>query len=322
MIREFISNILSRKKIIWTSCLAVSGIFVIGGISYVTKEQKFSNDYTKTESVSVSENLPFEYMQVPLHDWELSYRVPQKNEQFQNIEDKRVFGGIVPHHLVSQTFIAGMFSLLAESRDIPKTVIILSPNHEEAGDAFVQTANMVWKTPDGLVGTDVAKAKEVSDIFGAPFQGEAMKHEHGVYNIIPFVKHFLPQAKVVPITLRFATPVDDQDRLVGLLSKWLEQKDVVVIASIDFSHYLSSAEANQKDGETYNAMKRYDYKEISSYQSDHLDTPTGLMILLRTMQSLNATHQTVLGYDNSGEVLDKPFTETTSHFLISFTQQE
>lgn len=262
-----------------------------------------------------------EYMRVPLHDWELHYHVPEQDEQNRVARATRILGGIVPHHLAAQSFIAEMFSLLADRENRPRTVVILSPNHLEAGESFVQTANMVWETPDGPIGTDAVKSEEIAVSFNASFQNESMRSEHGVYNIIPFVKHFLPDANVVPITLRFATPASDRDRLVEILSKWLKQNDdVVFIASIDFSHYLSFEEAQKKDDETRAAMERYDFAEIASYRSDHLDTPAGLIVLLRTMQLLNVNRQTFLRYDNSGQKLNRPFARTTSHFLVSFTQ--
>lgn len=274
--------------------------------------------------VSDAGSRPFEHMQVPLHDWELNYRISEQKELGDGMaKSNRIFGGIVPHHLAAQSFIAEMFRMLADREKVPKTVVILSPNHAEAGEPFIQTVNGIWETPDGFVETDAMKVDEIARYFETPLQNEALRGEHGVYNILPFVRHFLPGTKVVPITLRFATPKNDQDVLVELLSRWLSQsEDVVVIASIDFSHYLSSEEAKRKDEETRISMQQHDYSEIASYRSDHLDTPTGLLVLLRTMRLVGADRQTILQYDNSGETLGRPFAKTTSHFLVIFTKED
>lgn len=295
----------------------------IRALAILKSDTEKGSDERKGETYASETRIPpeVEHMRVPLHDWELRYRVPEQSEQNRIAKTVRIFGGIVPHHLAAQSFIAEMFQLLADREHIPKTVVILSPNHEEAGASFVQTASMVWDTPEGSVDTDVVKSEEIAESFKTSLYNEGMRREHGVYNIVPFVRHFLPDAKVVPVTLRFATPADDQNLLAEILSKWLERdNDVVVVASIDFSHYLSSEEARKKDEETRAAIERYDFFEIASYRSDHVDAPAGLAVFLRTMRLLGADHQTVLRYDNSGQTLNRPFAETTSHFLITFTQ--
>lgn len=313
---------LKWRRFVLFVAIAVFSIF--GSMVFVLLRPEKGELPKKQENVAYTSETytpSAEYMRVPLHDWELRYHVPKRDEQNRVARATRIFGGIVPHHLAAQSFIAEMFSLLADRENRPKTVVILSPNHLEVGESFVQTANMVWETPDGPIGTDAVKSEEIAVSFKTSFQNESMRSEHGVYNIIPFVKHFLPNANVVPITLRFATPTNDQNLLREILSKWFKQdNNVVVIASIDFSHYLSFEEAQKKDDETRAAMERYDFAEIASYRSDHLDSPVGLIVLLRTMQSLDANRQTILQYDNSGKTLNRPFTKTTSHFLVTFTQ--
>lgn len=316
---------LEWKRVVLLATIAVFLFFVIVILAWSKSDQKETSPRQEDAAFTLEMSArPAEHMRGPLHDWELHYRTPeQQDEQNRIAKSVRIFGGIVPHHLAAQSFIAEMFQLLADREHIPKTVVILSPNHLETGESFVQTANMVWDTSDGSVSTDVSKLEEIAESFGTSLYNEGMRREHGVYHIIPFVQHFLPDAHVVPITLRFATSSGDQDRLVEILLKWLKQNDdVVVIASIDFSHYLSSEEAEKKDTETRIAMERYDFSEIASYRSDHVDTPAGLIVLLRTMQSIDANHQTILQYDNSGRTLNRPFTKTTSHFLMTFTRTE
>lgn len=314
----------NRKRVVFA--VVIAGVLLMASIRALVvlkSDAGKDSDEPKNETYAPGAYIPpeVEHMRVPLHDWELRYRVSEQSEQNRIAKTVRVFGGIVPHHLAAQSFIAEMFQLLAHRETPPKTVVILSPNHAETGEPFVQTASMVWDTPEGSVDTDTKKSEEIAESFKNSLHNEGMRREHGVYNIIPFVKHFLPDAKVVPITLRFATPANDQNLLVGILSKWLERDtDVVVVASIDFSHYLSSEEAQKKDEETRAAIERYDFSEIASYRSDHVDTPAGLAVFLRTMRLLGADHQTVLRYDNSGQTLNRPFAKTTSHFLITFTQ--
>jgi AmmeMemoRadiSam system protein B len=263
-----------------------------------------------------------EQARVPLHDWEVDYRFKKDDGKSSALGSRRIFGGIVPHHLLAQSFIAEMFSLLASQENPPRTVVVVSPNHAEKGSEFVQTSTLVWETSEGPVPVDREKVGELSGRLGIPVRNDNFREEHGIYNILPYLRHFLPEAKVVAITVRFAAPEDQRNELASVLGEWMNQEDTVVVASIDFSHYLPAAEAMQKDQETLRSLRSFDYPAIAQYRSDHLDSPGGLAILLKAMEAVGATDIAELGYDNSGEALGQRFVPTTSHFLIAFTKSQ
>lgn len=311
---------------------AVVGVLVFGAVCVILPPDISKKMIPASEDRDVSVRSPdaaehssmsYESAIVPIGDWKLNYRFESTTDACCTDKQKRIFGGIVPHHMPSQAFIAEMFSLLESREHKPRTIVILSPNHTESGEPFIQTGALAWRAPDGIVTADTAKAEELMAVFPSSRQDETLKREHGVYTIIPFVQHFLPEANIVPITLRFEVPEVEQKKLVNVLSNWLKQNDdTVVIASIDFSHGLPTKNAKQKDAETREAMQTYDTDAIARYRSDHIDSPVGLVTILKTMQSVGATRQSVLRYDNSGETFHRPHAQTTSHFLVAFTGEE
>ena len=75
----------------------------------------------------------------------------------------RISGIVVPHHDLVKKQRQALFVEMAERFSImgkPKTVILISPNHFNAGRANVQTNSQIWDTFDGeiLPQTDVIDA--------------------------------------------------------------------------------------------------------------------------------------------------------------------
>jgi AmmeMemoRadiSam system protein B len=63
----------------------------------------------------------------------------------------------------------------------------------------------------------------------------------------------------------------------------------LMVASIDFSHYRSAAEARARDAETLSAIRSSRVGRILSFGNDNLDSPGSLAILLDTMRLTGAS---------------------------------
>jgi len=109
----------------------------------------------------------------------------------------------------------------------------------------------------------------------------------------------------------------ESEVLASSLSNFIT-KDIVVIASVDFSHYLTSAQAKEKDIITFQILKEFDYKRLYLLNNDYLDSPPSIGVLLMIMQKLETTKMDLLFHTNSGELQNDEYIQTTSYFSITY----
>ena len=150
---------------------------------------------------------------------------------------------VSPHHLLVADQIARLFSSVASDR--VDTVIVLSPNHFSNGRAPILLSQGVWETPYGTVASDASAVADLVEMFSpappivaideTPFSGE-----HGVSALTPFIARSFPNANIIPVVIDetaigYGEVFDLMQRLAVL------RPDALLIASVDFSHYLPSA---------------------------------------------------------------------------------
>lgn len=223
---------------------------------------------------------------------------------------------IVPHHLVALRWTAELLSL-ASGRPVER-VIIVGPNHRDRGTQPVATTVARWATPVGAVLPDVAAVHRLAAIFSIQPNASVFRHEHAVGAIMPLVAHYFPQAQVVPVILHSGTSVSDVQRL----SEWLiaESGRTLVVYSIDFSHYLTVAEAAARDSTTAAVMAQGDVaRAIRLDNTADVDSPATLATALSHAQQAGLT-TTVLHHGNSNDFTTPQTPEITSYFAILFSR--
>lgn len=221
-------------------------------------------------------------------------------------------GAVVPHHGLVSSMIARSFKDL--SREKPETIIILGPNHTDGGSFNILTSNYGWETPFGTVLPNVAINKLVNDGL-VHLEPDVVGPDQAVAALVPFIKYYLPDATLVP--LLFSSHVDK--KMVETIGETLAKysNNSVIIASIDFSHYLPSDEALAKDEITIQAVREGNIDKILTFNSDYLDSPGALTTLLVAMKYKQAKLE-VLEHENSGILTRSPNSETTSYFRMIF----
>lgn len=159
----------------------------------------------------------------------------------------KILGGIVPH--------AGMkycarqavhfFEHLRRSGQQPGTVVLVHPNHYGHGMAVSVDNHHFWDSPLGRVGVDRAFV-EALQLPPAPLSQD---QEHSAEVIIPYLQYFLkPGFRIVAINM-VEQNVQMASRLAWkvLAAETQLHRQVLFIASSDFSHYLSPAEGRHRD---------------------------------------------------------------------------
>jgi len=235
--------------------------------------------------------------------------------------DGFIMAGVVPHHITAATMISGFFSQAATFADYYDLVIILGPNH--TGDL----ANVVLSYRDWDIGEGVFTHKGfVSDLMEARYVNSAICHyrsevDHSVSILIPFIYHYLPGVEVVSVLLNRSLGVGETLFLYRWITEWINQSDknVLLVASIDFSHFLTPAQAMAKDRITSEAIMNGDYWFIHGLNYHHLDSAAAMIIFMKYLEWLDIPPQ-IIDHTDASEFLGSGLDETTTYKIIIGTK--
>ena len=150
----------------------------------------------------------------------------------------RVFAGIVPHAgwQYSGAVAAKVFETIRQKTD-PTTFVIFGAVHRWAGINSVY-ARGAWATPLGPAEIDESLAAKILDETPEWTVDEPRAHsgEHSIEVELPFIKHWFPQAKVIPIAVNPDARAVPLGCRVGEILKELAPA-AIVIGSSDLTHY-------------------------------------------------------------------------------------
>ncbi len=229
----------------------------------------------------------------------------------------KIYGGIIPHHLLPGYILSDFFEKLSAQN--PKKIILVGPNHHERGGIRPITSKANWKTEHGILASDYADISMLVESNTLIENDDVVIGEHSIGGILHYIKYYLPEAQVIPVVLSGFTSQEDISNLTVELQKYIDE-DTVVIAAVDFSHYLNADQAKANDVVTQKIMSSYDYYSLSNLNNDYVDSPDSIGLLLHLMESINAKKQELLFNTNSGEILENNTIQTTSYFSILFTK--
>jgi AmmeMemoRadiSam system protein B len=224
-----------------------------------------------------------------------------------------VIGGIVPHHLLPGYLINGFFRGLAATSH-PKTIVLIGPNHRNEGRARVLTSELPWQTPFGTIEPDRELIDALTASGLASVDNSVLPSEHSVAGIMPAIKYYLPDARVVPLILNGATSLEETRRLGdALAANW--NADTVFVAPEDFSHYLIASEAERYDAVTLQALRDRDSAILFTLNNQYLDSPPSIATLMAAVDALGAKDFVLQAHTNSGALLHDDLAPTTSYFV-------
>jgi AmmeMemoRadiSam system protein B len=150
-------------------------------------------------------------------------------------------GIVSPHagYIYSGEVAAQAFSAI--SPDFSGTFVVIGPSHR----GYINCVSKVpWETPLGVVDTDV-EFVELLDIETDEF---SHRDEHSLEVQMPFIKYRFPRARIAPVMMGqqdYASAMRLAEK-IGTAIK-LAKRDVRIVASSDFSHYVQEEKAKSDD---------------------------------------------------------------------------
>lgn len=224
---------------------------------------------------------------------------------------KNIEGIIVPHHLLVSKFIDETYSKVSQNLPDTENIILISLNHFNSGFSYIQKP----------------KLSEISD--------------HGITAQIPFIEKYFPKAKIFPVIIKAVAPQNRLDLLITKLSE-LDPQKTLVIASIDFSHYIDEDLALKKDTATIDWLKSVKTKTDSEISLDEIkklaqveekfeedfykietpvaiDSPESLYVITKLMALQSASNFELQNRTSSASLLGiEDQTQNTSHIFGFF----
>jgi len=234
-----------------------------------------------------------------------------------------IISGVVPHHLLAKEIIEDFFSYLS-SQGKPETIVILSPDHFKSGilnkdKSTFTTINLESDKKlfnnirvDKLLGIKLINENKTT------FNNSAILYDHGITNLLPFIKKYLPETNILPILI----PEDISQKQIEQLVKTINKNtspSTVMIASVDFSHYLPRRAADFHDKKSIRTLLNFEQNGFENIEVDCWQALYAARLFAKLRQK---EVPRIIAYKNSIDFLNLELEETTSYFSVVFEKDE
>lgn len=214
-------------------------------------------------------------------------------------------GIMVPHAgLIYSGAVAGQ---VYSSITMPKTFIMLGPNHTGLGPAVSIMDEGSWEVPTGSLSIDRKLASRVLQNTALVVRdSQAHAYEHSLEVQIPFICSYSREVAIVPLAIMSASYDNCRD-LAEAIAKAVQAADypVTILASSDMSHYLSDKVARQKDRKAIEKILALDPRGLYDTVMHERISMCGVLpatIMLIAAQMLGAKNARLINYMTSGDV--------------------
>lgn len=221
---------------------------------------------------------------------------------------------VCPHAGFAYSGLTAAYSFAAAEKELQNpdtTAIILGPNHTGIGE-LVSVSLDTWATPIGKSDCDLPLAGALAKAHPLITRSEpAHFREHSIEVQLPFIQTINPAAKIVPVCLMAQDGRTSE--IVGQAIFEVAQKpefsdrNILVIASSDFEHYLSGAQAKQKDALPLKHISRLDDAALQSEVESQQLSICGHGAIAATLhyaRMAGCEKAELLRYTNSGKETD------------------
>lgn len=206
-----------------------------------------------------------------------------------------IYSGAVAYNVVSQI----------EIRD---NVIILGPNHSGMGKAFSVMDEGSWATPLGNLTINSALAKKLlTQVEFLEVDYLAHQYEHSIEVELPILQYFKRDFTFVPIVIAGNDFKSYQRLGLEIASAAQElhlEKDTLIIASSDMTHYEEAKIAKDKDSQAIKAILELDEFKLWA-RIQELDISmcgyAPIIVMLSAAKALGARKGELINYQTSGD---------------------
>jgi len=219
---------------------------------------------------------------------------------------RRIIGLVCPHagYMYSGPIAAWSYHALAEDGR-PDCFVILGPNHSGVGAAVSIMTSGMWRTPFGDAEVDSELSESILK-HAEVIEDDDYAHlsEHSIEVQLPFLQYLYGKVKFVPICMMLQT-YEVAAKVGQAIAKAAADRDVVVIASTDFTHYAPQRIANENDEAVIGRILELDPKgviDVVYRRNVSMCGPGPVMAMLVACKLLGASGASKLKYATSGDI--------------------
>lgn len=219
------------------------------------------------------------------------------------VEPAPAIAGVAPH--ASFAYSGPVAGALYSRVSIPERVVIVGLNHEGIGAGSAIMTEGAWATPMGDAPIEEELAKEILDRSDT-LADDALAHqdEHSLEVQVPFLQHFQPNLRIVPIALHRADSVvchDVGEACAGAIKHI--GHPTLLVATTDLSHEHQNYERLQaNDALVIERILARDPDGLLQTVADHRVTMCGfgpVAAVLAAANSLGASEAHLVQYSDS-----------------------
>lgn len=237
----------------------------------------------------------------------------------ENCRKQQAIGVISPHagYLYSGSTAGKLLAGIA----IPRTVIILGPNHYGTGCLAALSPDAGWQTPLGTVPIEKRLAGLIQQQVPA-IQEDAVAHlrEHSLEVQVPFLQYLRNDITIVPLCLAFGDYAGCELVGNGIAAAIKEfGEPVLILASSDMTHYEPAETAKQKDSMALERALDLDPEGLVQVCRSNRITMCGVIpaaTMLVAAKVLGATGAELVSYTTSG-VVSGDYTQVVAYAAVT-----
>lgn len=219
---------------------------------------------------------------------------------------RRILGLVSPHagYMYSGPVAAHCYHALALD-GVPDVFILLGPNHTGLGTGVSMMSEGTWRTPLGEAHVDdelaglISKRSSIVDVDDA-----AHRQEHSIEVQLPFIQYLYASPKIVPICFLLQDAATAQE--VGTaLADAIRDRNAVIVASTDMTHYEPQTQASIKDRKIIDAVVNLDAPAVAHAVDSYgisMCGPGPVMTAIYAAKALNVRRAELLAYNTSGDI--------------------
>jgi AmmeMemoRadiSam system protein B len=217
----------------------------------------------------------------------------------------QVIGVIAPHAGYRYSGAVAAYAFATLRGLTPDLVVVLSPFHNYHSHPLLTTKHQAYSTPLGTIEVDQTALSELQNHLNIPITPIPNDKEHSLEIELPFLQRVLKNDfKLLPIMIRAQEEFVAQ-QLGEVLAQTLKDKNALLVASTDLSHFYEQQTANQLDREM---LQRFTtLKPSSIFEAERLGKGfacghAAVAAVEWAAQGLGANHVQVLKHATSGDV--------------------
>ena len=236
------------------------------------------------------------------------------------LAQKNLIGGVSPHagYMFSAYQAVHLFEIIRRHATQYDTLFIINPNHSGMGNDLAYDSNEYWESPLGNVEVDQDFASHLE----LPVSNVEEKREHSGEVMLPMLQYFLDYPfKIAPVTitrqnhtnaLRLAQTIYQAQKKLN--------KKILIIASSDFSHFVTPKIGQEKDQYVLDKIRQWDAPGVEQVIREKHISVCGYGPIMTLMEYAKMVSQQpevrILKKGNSGDVI--PSNEVVDYVSIMF----